>query len=135
MKFNIKNKPFLVCIVLSIISMKYFSAVLMLIALLISAILAMDGFKKGAIYTSIQAAICGIFGLVMGHIVDGLSEKVNLVTAYPSLVDNPGSVIKLHTVFNTMQFTQIGFIVLFIIMNIIIIKIFGNKLQKNKNDL
>ncbi|MFN8769968.1 MAG: hypothetical protein ACK5Z5_06970 [Neisseriaceae bacterium] len=132
MKFSIENKPFFVCIILSIISIKYFSAVLMLITLLIAAILAMDGFKKHAIYIAIQSIICGVFGLIMGNVVTGLSNKVDLLTAYPSLVSNPSVFTKLQTIFNTMRLTQVSFIILCILVNIIIIRFFGHRLQSAK---
>ena len=116
LKFNIKNKPFVTCIVLSLISMKFLSAVLMIIVLLVSATLAMDGFKKQAIYTSILSVICGIFGIIMGNFVAGLKDKLEMVTTYPSLVDNPDIVTKLHRFYNLIQMAQFGIIAVFIII-------------------
>lgn len=107
------------------------SAVLMLITLLTSAILAMDGFKKYAIYTAILSLVCGIFGIVMGDIVAGLADKVDLVTSYPSLIDNPASITKLHMLFNTLRFAQFGVMALVIIANIIIITKVATKATNN----
>ncbi len=123
---NIQNKPFITCIVLALISMKSLSTVLMTLSLLLSAILAMDGYKKHAIYTSILSLICGVFGILMGNFVSALKDKLEMITAYPSLVDNPKIITQLHSFFYTMQSIQFAIIFIFIIANIFIVKSFNS---------
>ena len=121
---NIQNKPFITCITLALISMKSLSTVLMTLSLLLSAILAMDGYKKHAIYTSILSLICGVFGILMGNFVASLKDKLEMITAYPSLVDNPKVITQLHSFFNIMQGIQFATIFLFIVANIFIVRYF-----------
>ena len=107
--------------------MKLLSAVLMMMVLLISATQAMEGLKKQALYTSIQAIICGTFGILMGDFITNLKDKLDMITHYPSLVDNPIVITKLHIFFNLMQITQFSIIAIFLVINIFIIKTFTLK--------
>lgn len=128
-KFNITNKPLFTCVILSLLSMKILSSVLMLAVLLISAIQAMDGAKKIAIYTSVLAIICGIYGIVMNNFISGIKDKLEMISNYPSLVDNPTTISKLHSFFTLIQVSQFSIIAIFTLANWVIINKFFAKVK------
>jgi len=122
MKLNFKttHKPLFTSVILALLSMKMLSSVLMLIVLLISAIQALEGAKKIALYTSILAIVCGVYGIIMNNFISGLGDKLDMLTHYPSLADNPATVTKLHHFFNLMQLSQFATIAIFIVINVFI---------------
>jgi hypothetical protein len=109
--------------------MKILSSVLMLAVLLISAIQAMDGAKKIAIYTSVLAIICGIYGIVMNNFISGIKDKLEMISNYPSLVDNPTTISKLHSFFTLIQVSQFSIIAIFTLANWVIINKFFAKVK------